>query len=232
MNICTSCGVELEEGLTNCPLCSGDSELPGSEIKKNPKSASEVMRAGSLTRRQHLWELSGIVAASAMIVCTIVDLVIDRGLYWSLFADISVTSVWIILTLIIWSGNRTIFVLSGLTVTISCMLALFNILTGPPEWVTGIALPIIVSLFILSVSIELIGRKAKLRGFGLLASAFLAVALFLVTTEVLIDIYKNGVIEVIWSAIAAASIVPITLVLFFMHYRMKKGNSLESLFHI
>jgi hypothetical protein len=48
----------------------------------------------------------------------------------------------------------------------------------------------------------------------------------------ILDEYLNGVVDFRWSLIAAISILPVALIFFFYHYRLKKGNRLDSFFHI
>jgi hypothetical protein len=53
-----------------------------------------------------------------------------------------------------------------------------------------------------------------------------------VLTEIILDKHVRGSVDVHWSLLAAVSILPIALVLLFVHYRMKKGNKLDSFFHV
>jgi hypothetical protein len=75
-------------------------------------------------------------------------------------------------------------------------------------------------------------RVAHLKGFNILAFAFVILSGFCIVSEVFIDKYLYDTVEIRWSAIVAVSILPIALVLLFVHYRMKKGKRLDSYFHI
>jgi hypothetical protein len=75
-------------------------------------------------------------------------------------------------------------------------------------------------------------KFARFKGFNILAIIFLSVAGFCILLEIILDRYVKGVVDVHWSLLAAVSILPISLVLLFVHYRMKKGNKLESFFHV
>jgi hypothetical protein len=55
---------------------------------------------------------------------------------------------------------------------------------------------------------------------------------FCIVAEVFIDKYLSDVVDIRWSAIVAVSVLPIALVLLFVHYRMKKGKRLDSYFHV
>jgi hypothetical protein len=75
-------------------------------------------------------------------------------------------------------------------------------------------------------------RYARFKGFNILAIIFLSAAGFCILTEIILDKYMRGFVDIRWSLLAAVSILPIALVLFYVHYRMKKGNKLDSFFHI
>lgn len=87
MKICNSCGVELDEALHVCPLCGrdpSDETVKGVSVKNMPEGIIELHRREQADR---LWELTVIIAFSAICVCTIVDLIVGPGLKWSLFVD-------------------------------------------------------------------------------------------------------------------------------------------------
>jgi phosphatidylserine synthase len=100
------------------------------------------------------------------------------------------------------------------------------------NWFIGIALPVTIALFISVSIIIVLWKVAHFRGFNILAIAFLVLSGFCIVTEVFTDKYISGKVDIRWSAIVAVSIFPIALVLLFVHYRMQKGNRLDSYFHV
>jgi hypothetical protein len=234
MSYCTNCGVELDEDLTSCPLCGF---TIGKEYIKEPMDPSEYFPSDIILlhkkeTRRHIWELSGIISFSGIAVCTIVDLVIHKGLSWSLYADASILASWICLTLILLAFRKYFFIIPGLLITILTMLFLFDLFSPPVNWFYGIGLPITISLFVSVSIVVLLWKVAHFRGFNILALAFFVLSGFCIVSEVFIDKYLSNVVEIRWSAIVAVSILPIALVLLFVHYRMKKGKRLDSYFHI
>jgi Family of unknown function (DUF6320) len=234
MSYCTNCGVELEDDLLSCPLC-------GLKVGKNPTPESgnqseffpsDIIQLHKEESSKRLWELSGIIAFSGITVCTIVDLVLHKGLSWSLFADTSILAVWICITLILLAFKKYFIMVPGLLITILAMLLLFNLFSPPVNWFFGIALPVTIALFISVSIIIVLWKVANFRGFNILAIAFLVLSGFCIVTEVFIDKYTSDKVDIRWSAIVAVSILPIALVLLFVHYRMKKGKRLDSYFHV
>lgn len=234
MSYCINCGVELDEDIISCPLCG---ITVGKEGIKETKDQSELYPSDIILlhkkeTRRHIWELSGIISFSGIAVCTIVDLVILKRLSWSLFADTSILGSWICLTLILLAFRKYLIIIPGLLITVLGMLFLFDLFSPPVNWFYGIGLPITIALFIAVNIIIVLWKIAHFKGFNILAIAFLVLSGFCIVSEVFIDKYISDSVDIRWSAIVAVSILPIALVLLFVHYRMKKGKRLDSYFHV
>lgn len=234
MTYCANCGVELEEELTSCPLCgftSAEAEIsePSDHSEYYP---SDIILLHKKETRRHVWELSGIISFSGIAVCTIVDLVIHKSLSWSFFADTSILASWICLTLILLAFKKYFIIIPGLLITILAMLFLFDLFSPPVNWSYGIGLPLTIAFFAAVCIIILLAKVAHFKGFNILAAAFVVFSGFCIVSEIFIDKYLFNAVDIRWSAIAAVSILPIALVLLFVHYRMKKGKRLDSYFHV
>jgi hypothetical protein len=234
MKYCANCGVELDGEFISCPLCGYKGGEP--DITKTSDSSdhypSDIIMLHRKETRRHIWELSGIIAFSAIAVCTIVDLVIRKSLSWSLYADTSVLVSWICLTFILLAFRRNFIIIPGLLISILSMLFLFDLFSPPLNWFFGIGLPLTIAFFAAICIMIILWRVAHLKGFNILAFAFVILSGFCIVSEVFIDKYLYDTVEIRWSAIVAVSILPIALVLLFVHYRMKKGKRLDSYFHI
>jgi len=234
MSYCINCGVELDEELNSCPLCGftiGKKDIT-KPIHQSEFYPSDIILLHKKETRRHIWELSGIISFSGIVVCTIVDLVIHKSLSWSLYADTSILASWICLTLILLTFRRYFIIIPGLLITILTMLFLFDLFSPPVNWFYGIGLPITIALFVSVSIVVVLWHVAHFKGFNLLAFAFLVLSGFCIVSEVFIDKYLFNAVEIRWSAIVAVSILPIALVLLFVHYRMKKGKRLDSYFHV
>ena len=234
MNYCINCGVELDEELETCPLCGfniGKNELI--EIaQESVFYPSDVILLHKKETRIHLWELSGIISFSGILVCSIVDFVISKKFTWSLFADTSILASWISLTLILLAFRKYYLILPGFLITILGMLFFFDLFSPPINWFFGLGLPVTISLFVAVSIILFLWKFAHFKGFNILAIAFLILSGFCVITEFFIDKFLYSEVDIRWSAIVAVSIFPISLILLFVHYRMRKGNRLDSYFHV
>ena len=233
MNYCINCGVELDENLSSCPLCGFNIGNEESEtVKKSEFFPSDIILLHKKETRTHLWELSGIISFSGIVVCAIVDFVIMKKFTWSLFADTSIMASWLILTLSLLAFRRYYIILPGFLITILTMLLLFDAFSPPVNWFFELGLPIALTLFIAVTIVLILWKFAHFKGFNVLAFAFVILSGFCVISEVFIDKFLYKVVDIRWSAIVAVSILPIALILLFAHYRMRKGNRLDSYFHV
>jgi hypothetical protein len=234
MSYCTNCGVELDESLSSCPLCGFTvGKVTITETRDQSELyPSDIILLHKRETRKNIWELSGIISFSGIVVCTIVDLVIHKSLSWSLFADTSILVSWICLTLILLAFRKYFIIIPGFLITVLTMLFLFNLFSPPVKWFFGIGLPVTIALFVAVSIIILLWKVANFRGFNILAIAFIVLSGFCIVTEVFIDKYLSNAVDIRWSAIVAVSVLPIALVLLFVHYRMKKGKRLDSYFHV
>ena len=234
MSYCTNCGVELDEGLNYCPLCGfhlGKDVSAESNVKSEYHPSDIIILYKKETRR-HIWELSGVITFSGIAVCTIVDLVIHKSLSWSLFADTSLLASWICLSLFLLAFRKYSIIFPGLLLTILTMQFFFDLIIPPVNWFYRLGLPVTVAFFLCCSIIIFLWKVVKFKGFNILAIAFAVLSGFCVISECFIDKFIFNKVDIRWSAIVAISVLPLALVLLFVHYRMKKGKRLDSYFHV
>jgi hypothetical protein len=232
MTLCINCGVELDDGLKTCPLCGMD---PGSIEERENNSdnyPSAIIQLQKKENRRYLWELSGIIAFSGIAICTIIDLIITRGLRWSLLSDVSIAAAWVILTLYQFVYKRTLIMGTSLMLTVLAALFFIDLISTGKEWFFPFGLPSTIAAFVAIGIIVFLYKAASLKGLNIIAAALMVFSGFCIVIEVILDEYIYGSVNIRWSLIVSVSILPVALVFFFYHYRLKKGNRLDSLFHI
>jgi hypothetical protein len=234
MKNCANCGVELDQDMNFCPLCGKNtrSEKEEGDSKANDIYPSDILLLRKKENRLHFLELSGIICFSGIAVCSIVDFVMSKTLSWSLYVTTSVLGAWFFLTLLHLAFRKYFIIIPGLLLTILGMLFFFDLIVRPITWFFVLGLPLAVSVFIFISIVVVFWRIAKFRGFNLLAFSFLILSGFCIVTEVITDKFLFGSVNIRWSAIVAVSLLPISLILLFVHYWMKNGKRLDSFFHI
>jgi|WetSurMetagenome_2_1015567.scaffolds.fasta_scaffold02237_10 hypothetical protein len=232
MKICNICGVELDDALLVCPLCGSDPLNHKEHEQSISNTPEEIIELHRREQAAHLWELTGIIAFSAICVCTIVDLIVGPGLRWSLFVDTSCLALWICHLLVHFKKVSITARIIGFAITIILTLFLFSLFSINSGWFIPLALPICISLYFCTGLVILFRKAFRFYGFNLLGITFASIAIFCILTECILDLHNNGTIQIHWSVIAAISIFPLSLFFFFMHYRLKSGNRLDSFFHV
>ncbi|HEX2967591.1 MAG TPA: DUF6320 domain-containing protein [Bacteroidales bacterium] len=232
MIICLNCGVELDDGLIVCPLCGKDPLVKGIQKDNTINYPSEIVQLHTKEIRKYLWELSGIITFSAVMVCTLVDLIISKSLGWSLISDVFVIGGWITFTLFMRSYRKVAVLFPGLLFTVLSALFIIDILGKGENWFLPLGLPLTIAFFAAAGIVRVLFRIAHFKGLNIIAAALLVLSGFCVVCETIIDRYLYGSILLRWSLIAAISIIPLSFLLLFYHYRLKKGNLLDSFFHV
>jgi len=232
MIICSNCGVGIDDGFTICPLCGRDPLNSQEQEVISDNFPSDIIFLHKKEVRKHLWELSAIISFSGIAVCTIVDLLVNKSLHWSLFTDVSISATWIILTLSLFVFRKTPVFILLVMMTVLSDLFFTNIISHGKNWFLPVGLPVTLDLFASVAIIYIFIRSVRLKGLNIIAAGLIALSAFCIILEVILDNFTAGHVDLRWSLIVAVSILPVALVLIHYHYRLRRGNRLDSIFHV
>jgi hypothetical protein len=232
MIICAHCGVELDIGMKICPLCGLDTENNENQEYISNNYPSDIIKLRKKEKKKFLWELSGVITFSAIAVCTLVDLLVSKGLKWSLFSDIAVLAVWVILTIFRFFHKRSVWLFILTLITILTSLFCIDLISTEKRWFLPVGFPVTLAAFMSVGIVMVLYRTARLKGLNIIAFALVILSGFCILLEFFLDAYLNGAVHLRWSLIAAVSVIPVALVFLYYHYRLRKGKRLDSLFHI
>lgn len=173
-----------------------------------------------------------LLLISGVIITIAIDAVFGRGMSWSL-----ATTTCIGYLIVMVSGTYPLRQKPYLMITVTAaatlvFLWLIDHLTGAHGWFWTVACPMTVSAALLTVAVIFLNSLSRYRGLNLLATILVAVAMFTVITEFLIDRLLTSKFTPQWSVVTAASLFIIAMIFIFIHYRLKRGRSLGRLFHI
>ncbi|MGE5406369.1 MAG: DUF6320 domain-containing protein [Methanosarcina sp.] len=232
MTLCVNCGVDLEGKMDVCPLCGMDPVNV-----KSKKADSFVYRAESgpinkSENRKYLWELCGIFAFSAIAVCTIVNLIVSRELRWSLITDVVVSAAWLILTIFLYTRRKALISAALLVLTILSALFFIDLIPRGNHWFVPVGLPITMAFVFSVAAIMILYRTVKFKGLNIVSFFFIVLSVLCILIEIILDRFLSGHVNLRWSLIASVSILPVALIIFYFHYRLKKGKRLDSFLHI
>ncbi len=241
MKKCPNCGVELEKSMNFCPLCGEPVMEQNTENleylnirkrKQDEKELTDYQRLSELQKRKLFWEVSGIILITGIVVTFILDLFSNNNLTWSKYSIAVCTMLFLQSTLIrFWPKNLIILMLGSLAST-SALVLLLDLFHGPVSWSINLAVPLLIIVHLLTLGLTRAIRNAKEKGLNLIAYSFIALGILSVFIEGILSFYFNDVFTLHWSLIVIASVLPGSAVLFFIHYRLKKGTDLRRFFHI
>jgi len=227
MSICKNCGVDLGEGNDKCPLC--DPSDPG---KKRVVSPADLFRVSRIENSRHLYEIVMLILVSGVIITIAIDAVFGKGMTWSLATT---TCIGYLIAMVsgvyLLRGKPYLMIVVTASATI-LFLWLIDHFTGDHGWSRALGCPMAISGALLMAAVIFLNSLSKYRGLNLLATILVALALFSVVTEYLIDRLVTSVFTPQWSVVTAASLLIIAMIFIFIHYRLKRGRSLGRLFHI
>jgi len=234
---CKKCGVELEDNVLNCPLCgtpvAGDGDNAN---KKNPNinepyGFQELQKPMNEPQKKFTWEIVSIILLSATIGAVSINLIIENQISWSeypvainlvIFSYVSLFAFWKVKTAIRLIGC---FFLSSL------FLVVLDVLTSGIDWSLTIGIPLLFTGNLVAALLIIVIQISKYKGINLIAYGFVAAAIQSVFIDGILSFFKTKSFHLGWSLIVIACVVPVVLVLLFIHFRLKKGRRLESIFH-
>lgn len=240
MLYCNNCGVELDKDMNHCPLCG----LSAGEKKSlSPESVpqlhdirrsifSETKNLTIAQQRKLFWEISGIILVSGIIVTLIINLVINKNISWARYNLVASLSVFANISLFTFWRRKPFLIVFGSLVSNALLLILLDLISFNIGWGTKLGVPVLISFYVLLIAILRIIRISRRQGFNILAAIFINIGIFLICIELFVSLYYNGKVILSWSLIACSSMIPISGLLFFVYYRLKKGIDLRRLFHI
>ncbi|MCF8217643.1 MAG: zinc ribbon domain-containing protein [Bacteroidales bacterium] len=241
MITCENCGVKLEKHMNYCPLCGhpastiesdNEEHFSDNKAKTKKKRLSDYLMLSNLQKRKLLWEISTIILMSALIVTIIIDLLFNSQITWSKYSTTVILVLFANITLI-WYKPRNLYVLSGGSLLSTVILLfLLDYYQGSLSWSLNLGIPLLVAVYVLGIALFVIIRKLNDKGLNMIAYILLAAAILSVLTELFISLNRTGEWSLHWSLIVLASVLPASLLLFFIHYRLKKGTELKRFFHI
>lgn len=235
---CSTCGVELEDNIQDCPLC-GEPVVSNVSANDAGRSSSAkfheslfVPKKMSQPQKQFTWEIVSLTLLSGAIATFVVDFILNNSITWSEYPIAISLSIFCYVSLFAFSGQTTLTKITGGFVLSSICLVLLDAFTGAMNWSVGLGIPLLfISNLVVMIFITVI-RRSRYKGINLIAYGFVGSALICISIEGILSVFKKGHFNFLWSIIVSACIVPIVVVLLFVHFKLKKGRSLEKTFHV
>lgn len=233
---CKKCGVELEDNMLNCPLC-GTPVADGGKVVNRGLSVveqygyKEPHRPMNEPQKRFTWEIVSIILVSATIGAVGIDLIINHRISWSEYPIAINLVIFSYVSLFAFWKVNTVIRLVGCFFLSSLFLLGLDMLTSGIDWSVTIAIPLLFTGNLVVALLVTMIRISRYKGINLIAYGFVAAAIQSVFIDGILSFFKTGSFRLGWSLIVVACVVPVVLVLLFVHFRLKRGRRLESFFH-
>ncbi|TLX71246.1 zinc ribbon domain-containing protein [Labilibacter sediminis] len=240
MEYCKNCEVELDDDMAFCPLCGlivGEEPIPVKIPKeKHPdfrdKTINEIENLSLTQKLKLIWKISGIILISGIIVTLGINFIISQNINWAKYNLIASLVAFANISIVILFRKKPLILIICSLTSLILMFLTIDYFNGDSNWGIKLGIPIVTSIYVLSLVILVLIRISNQIGFNILAVIFIAIASLLVCIEIFVSLYSHQIIILKWSLIAGASLIPISGILFYVHYKLKKGIELKRFFHI
>ena len=234
--VCKNCGVVLEDNMLSCPLCGEPVNGSASASKVHSYQYGDLPSFGyskmTTPQRKITWGIFSLILLSAPMAALIVDFIINRHITWSEYPIAVCLTIFCYLSLPVFWHWSTLFNMAGGFASSSLCLVLLDIVTGGIEWSVRLGMPLLfISTLLLTVMIYVI-RRSKYKGLNLIAYVLFATAVLCIGIDALLFFFNTGFLKIQWSIIVTACTIPVIIVLLFVHFKLRKGRSLEKTFHV
>lgn len=237
MAYCKNCGVELEDDMEICPLCGVPAgQQPAEQLQANEPISSQSVVQGQegMTRpqRKFIWEIVSITIFSAVLATLAINLIINGRITWSEYPVAICLIVFSYVSIFAFLDQKALVAIIGGFLASSVFLLIIDELTGGIGWIAKFGIPFLFSGNAIATGLFFAIRLTKKKGVNLIAYFFIAAALFCICIEWLLHFFTPEPFHLRWSLIVSACVLPVALVLFYVHYRVMKMGTLERIFHI
>jgi len=231
----------MEENANFCSLCG--EPLPGKSAnnisyiksgkqRREEKLLSDYRQLTGFQKRKIFWTISGLILIAAIIITLLIDFVGNHKITWSKFPVTVSLVLFINFTLNTFMRRRIILMLSLSFLSVSAFFILLDIYLGKTGWQIKSGIPVILAAYVIVFILIFLVRRSKQKGLNIIAFSMIAGGLLSVCTEGIISVYSHGTISLEWSLIVLVSVALISMLLLYIHYRLKRATDLKRFFHI
>ncbi len=241
MITCPNCGAELEENANFCSLCGEPLPVKNEDnpaylelrrLRKEEKLVSDYRKLTGLQRRKIIWQISVIILGAGMIIVALIDVAVNHNITWSKFPLTGSVVLFINISLVLFLYRRRVLLLLLSFLSTSGFLVLLDIFAGRTGWGMKLGIPLLLAAYVSILLLILLIKRARQKGLNVIAYVLLTSGVMCLCTDGIISIYKKGDLSFNWSLIVVVSMVIISTILFYIHYRLKKVTDLKRFFHI
>jgi hypothetical protein len=235
MPYCSQCGVEVEEYIDICPLCSTPIYTTQNEIDKKRQKYPDkpVIGKKSGVLRFLAWEIISVSLLTAFLIILLTNLIIDFNITWAWYPLAALFALWLLTTFPLLLPKNPLLIIIFSVATIMLFLAFLDIIDNLVfDWFYYIALPIAFMLIVVTGLVIFVSIKAKKKGANIAAFILFGTGIIAVGLDLIINYALSTIIRLTWSLFAIIPILLTGIFLLYIHYRLLQATDVKKWFQI
>ena len=222
---CVKCGVELERGRKECPLCKTKvmyEELTQEPEEEYPEVKINLYKMNKKKIKSRIYFIMLTLSVISILEVLLGNIAINGRLTWGYFVipSLILTNIAVFIATDGWNLKKNLLLLS---ISLTVFLLILDLYDEKLTWSVKIGIPIVISFFILGLIFSKIKKhkKSKIKVFNYF---LILIGIFIISIEIII----SGKIS--WSLLA--SIPLIVFGLMFKHFYEEYDEELEKRMHL
>lgn len=211
MSYCVNCGVELEQGCGECPLCDTPVINPREFHNKPEKPAyPEIIKIPKSTHKRFLAFVISMVLLIPNIVLAFLDMFLwGSGISAFIFGGTALVWFWFLFPML-WKKPIPIILLQIDVLALLGYLYIFRGISNESRWFEGLAIPIVIAFWAVAAVFILWSRKPRNKSYtGIAATVAVIVLSYII--EICIDMFVFGRLQLGVSFAVTACCIPIII---------------------
>lgn len=162
MSYCVNCGVELEKGCPECPLCDTPVINPREKTSENDKFVypETIIIPKSLSKKYWVFLISMIMLIPNMVMLILNAFIFENHVVPFISGGFAVAWIWFLFPLL-WKKIMPMLILGIDAIALLTYLYAFEAFVGSSGWFAFVALPVVIILWALGNGFILLFKKTK-----------------------------------------------------------------------
>ncbi len=223
MPYCFKCGVEVNNGVKNCPLCDMDLPVFKEEKVVEPRYPSQenVFKEIKKRRRNVFYVIFAMIVLAILVNLRFIDWRFNDSLTWSKYTTKYLLGSLIYMFAILQyiKNPKVNFFIVGINTLI--LLFFTDIANGNIDWFYQMGIPITVLATVSLYSLFVICTREKLLPYKIMEIIFI-VGIFVIVLELIINMFLFNKMSLSWSLQTVVCSLPLLMIIIFIPRRFYK----------
>lgn len=238
---CPNCGVELGENANFCSLCGeplpdritdNPAFIKSGKLRKEEKLLTEYQKLTGIQKRKIFWTISGIILISGIVITVLIDFVKNQEIGWSKYPATVSFILYVNITLNTFLQKKIIPMLSVSFLSVLVLFILLDFYAGETGWEIRLGVPVLLAAYVIIFAFILIVRNSRQKGLNVIAYSLIAAGVICGCIDMTVTLFSRNLLRMGWSLIVMVAVLFISMLLLYIHYRLKKVTDLQRFFHL